>query len=139
MQVTKYINIIVQELINRAEQHDLLKLEDPEKELFDEFTPKLSELTYGSPEYQKCLEGLKPALDHHYARSRHHPEHFNKEGISAMDLVDLVEMLCDWKAASLRQNGGNILTSIEGNAARFGYGEELSKIFTNTVHRLFEE
>lgn len=34
------------ELINRAKVHDDSKLKSPEKELFDEFTPKLKECTY---------------------------------------------------------------------------------------------
>ena len=32
-------------------------------------------LTYGSDEYKACLTEMKPALDHHYAANRHHPEH----------------------------------------------------------------
>lgn len=135
--VTKYINLIIHELINRAEKHDDTKLEEPEKSLFDTYTPKLAECEYNSEEYKSFLEGLKPALTHHYARSRHHVEHF-PNGIKDMNIIDLVEMLCDWKAASLRQHNGNILKSIEQNAERFGYGKELSSVFINTID-FFEE
>jgi len=44
---------------------------------------------------------MKPAIEHHYKNNRHHPEHFNN-GIDEMNLVDLIELLCDWKAASER-------------------------------------
>jgi len=64
------------ELIKRSETHDASKLESPEKELFDEFTPKLKGCTYGSDEYKEFLKGLKVALDHHYANNSHHPEHY---------------------------------------------------------------
>ncbi len=47
------------ELIRRANVHDASKLESPEKELFDEFTPKLKDCSYGSDEYKEFLNGLK--------------------------------------------------------------------------------
>lgn len=62
-------------LIMRGSVHDNSKLDSPEKELFDEYTPKLKDAEYGSDEYKEFLVGLKPALDHHYANNSHHPEH----------------------------------------------------------------
>ena len=135
--VRHYIRIITDKLTTRGVNHDKTKLESPEVELFTEYTPRLASTRYGSEEYKESLAGLKPALDHHYANSRHHPEHFNK-GISDMNLVDIVEMLCDWKAASERQRDGNLLKSIEQNAQRFGYDDQLKQIFLNTA-KLFDE
>lgn len=135
--VRKYIRFITDRLTTRGIEHDRLKLESPEIELFTEYTPKLAEVTYGSPEYQECLNGLRPALEHHYAHYRHHPEHFDG-GINDMTLVDLVEMICDWKAASQRHNDGNLLKSIELNAQRFKYNDQLKQILINTA-KLFEE
>ena len=80
---------------------------------------------------------MKTARQHHYAANRHHPEHFTK-GIDDMTLIDIIEMLCDWKAASLRQNDGNLLKSIEINAQRFGYDDQLKRSFINTA-KLLEE
>lgn len=54
-----------------------------------------------------------------------------------MNLIDLIEMICDWKASMLRHNDGNILTSIDKNQERFGYSSELAQIFKNTV-KIFE-
>jgi hypothetical protein len=124
-------------LATRAVEHDKLKLESPEVEIFTEYTPILANLTYGSDEYNQALEGLDVALQHHYANYRHHPEHF-PNGINDMNLVDIVEMLCDWKASSLRQHDGNLLKSIEVNAERFGYDEQLKQIFLNTA-KMFDE
>lgn len=75
------------------------------------------------------------ALEHHYANNRHHPEH-HKDGIRGMTLVDIVEMFCDWKAASMRHNNGDMLTSIEKNKERFKYSDELEQIFKNTMRIL---
>lgn len=135
--VRKYIRIFTDALTNRAIRHDSTKLESPEVEVFAEFTPKLAHSTYGSEEYNGFLKQMNTALQHHYASNRHHPEHFTK-GIDDMTLVDIVEMLCDWKAASLRQNDGNLLKSIELNANRFGYDDQLKKIFINTAKLLDE-
>lgn len=54
-------------------------------------------------------------------------------GIRGMSLLDLIEMLCDWKAATLRHNDGDIRKSIEINQKRFGYSDELKAIFLNTL------
>lgn len=135
--VRYYLRIITDKLTSRGISHDKTKLESPEVELFTEFTPRLAELKYGSEEYKESLANLKPALDHHYAHSRHHPEHFSK-GINDMNLVDIMEMLCDWKAAGERQRDGNLLKSIELNAQRFGYDDQLKQIFINTAKMLDE-
>lgn len=76
--VAQLLTEAASELIHRANIHDNSKLESPEKELFDEFTPKLKDCTYGSDEYKEYLKGLEVALDHHYANNSHHPEHYNK-------------------------------------------------------------
>ena len=126
------INEFIRTLLIAAAEHDNSKLEEYEVDIFTKYTPKLAGSTYGSDEYNLFLKEMKPALDHHYANNRHHPEHF-KNGIKDMDLVDLVEMICDWKAATLRHNDGDIFKSIEINQKRFGYSDELKQIFINTV------
>lgn len=123
------------ELIRRANIHDNSKLESPEKELFDEYTPKLAGCTYGSEEYFQFIEGLKPALNHHYSKNSHHPEHF-ENGVNGMDLFDIIEMFFDWRASSERHNDGDIYKSISINKNRFKMSDQLSEIFTNTATNL---
>ena len=130
--VRNFITLCVTELLSRAEKHDQSKLESPEKESFDEYTPKLRGSTYNSPEYKRFLSEIKPTLDHHYSHNRHHPEH-HKNGIKDMNLIDILEMLCDWKSSSMRHNDGNILKSIEINQGRFNYSEDLRLILENTA------
>lgn len=120
------------ELQKRLENHDKTKLESPELEYFTEYTPKLKTSTYGSDEYKEYLKGLKVALDHHYANNSHHPEHY-ENGIKGMDLFDIIEMFCDWKAATMRHDDGDIMKSIEINKKRFNMSDDLVEIFKNTV------
>ena len=124
---------VAQELVRRAWKHDQSKLSEPERSAFDEVTPKLAATTYPSPEYDEAKAELGKALGHHYRHNDHHPEHF-EAGIHDMDLIQLLEMLCDWKAAGRRhKDGGDLRRSIETGAERFGYGPELKRILLNTV------
>ena len=129
---------LVNDLSMRRFRHDASKLESPEKEVFDEVTPRLKGLTYGSDEYKLSLADMGPALNHHYQNNRHHPEHF-ENGINGMTLVDLVEMICDWKAATLRHTDGDIVRSLEVNKERFGISDQLETILMNTVKEYFTE
>jgi hypothetical protein len=134
--VAQYIDKAVDNLRNRALVHDDSKLHDPEKAAWDEATPKLAELTYGSEEYRATLRAIKPAVQHHYQHNSHHPEYW-ENGIKDMSLLDLLEMLCDWKAASERTKDGDLLGSLDHNQERFGYSDELASILRNTAKELF--
>lgn len=133
--VAELLNQAADELRRRGIVHDKSKLADPEKALFDEYTPKLKDCIYGSDEYKAFLSGLKPALDNHYAKNSHHPEHYS-EGVAGMDLFDLVEMFFDWKAATERMSSGNIHKSIDINRDRFKMDPQVAAIFSNTAKRL---
>jgi hypothetical protein len=120
------------DVIYRGSVHDNSKLEEPEKSIFDRYTPLLKGCVYGSEEYKQFLKDLKPALNHHYATNSHHPE-FHQNGVSGMNLLDLVEMFFDWKAATERTKDGDIYKSIEQNKQRFGLSDQLVSILTNTA------
>lgn len=130
----RLLNVAVM-LIRRAHDHDRSKLTEPELSVFNEFTPKLRDSTYGSEEYQRFLAGMGAGLQHHYAHNDHHPEHFDN-GIHDMNLIQLVEMLADWKAATLRHADGDLGRSIRQNAERFGYGEEVEGLLYRTADYL---
>jgi len=126
------LRVVEANLVRRQYAHDLSKLEEPEKSVFDEMTPKLKRSTYGSDEYKSFLARMKPALDHHYANNSHHPEHY-PNGVSGMSLLDLIEMLCDWKAAGERHADGSMTKSLQVNQERFGIGSQLQQILENTA------
>ena len=128
----KYLN----ELLDRKANHDKTKLEYPEKQEFDKYNQKLKELTYGSDEYNQNLYILRNALCHHYRYNRHHPEHFGN-GIYGMTIMDLTEMICDWKASSERQINGDIYDGIEKSSQRFNYDKRMVRVLSNTVDKYF--
>jgi hypothetical protein len=126
---------VIENLLERSKRHDDSKLISPEVEYFDKYTPLLAETTYGTDEYRELLRMIQPALDHHYAAHRHHPEHW-PNGIQDMTLLDLIEMICDWIAAALRHAAGDVYRSVDINQKRFGYSDELKKIFLNTLDEI---
>lgn len=126
---------VVGELTRRARAHDVSKLGPPEVDTFVKYTPILKGLTYGSDEYRAALAAMEPALRNHYAKNSHHPEHF-EGGILDMDLFDLLEMMIDWKAATLRHANGDLRKSLEVNGPRYGIPEPLYRILGNTIERV---
>jgi hypothetical protein len=123
---------VITEALWRSTCHDRSKTEPPEVQVFDEFTPKLKTSTYGSDEYKGFLAGMGEGLAHHYASNRHHPEHF-ADGVNDMTLVDLIEMLADWKAATERHVDGDLAKSLEIQRDRFGLTDQLLAILQNTA------
>jgi len=136
--VRTYLSMFVVDLINRSDKHDTSKMEDPELSIFAEYQDELALTEYGSEEYEKLLEKVKPAVDNHYSKNRHHPEHW-PNGVSDMTLVDLMEMIADWKASSARNKDGNIRKSIETCAKKYKISPQLAKIFDNTIREYFSD
>lgn len=133
--VRYYLHSVVYELERRTSKHDASKLEEPEKSVYDEFTPLLKDLTYGSDEYHEIVQKMGDGVKHHYKANRHHPEHFDG-GVDDMNLIDILEMVCDWKAASKRHTDGDIWSSLEINKNRFGISDQMFKVIKNTIRDL---
>jgi len=136
--VRKWLLCFAHKLEIRGLEHDKSKLEQPEVAVFAKITQKLKGTKYGSAEYKETLQLQKPTIEHHYEHNRHHPEHFVR-GIAAMNLVDVVEMFCDWLAATERHNDGDIMRSIEINTERFGLSGVLPDILKNTAEMFKRE
>lgn len=126
------MNEAVMVLLRRAALHDKSKLEEPELSIFAEYAGRLKGLTYMSDEYRQCLKEMAPALEHHYAANRHHPQHF-PNGIDDMNLFDLLEMFIDWYASTKRHDDGDINDSIDKNKTRFELSDQLERILRNTI------
>lgn len=129
------MGVVLHELRIRAENHDMSKLWEPEKSGYDQLTADLKDIVYGTDEYRAALAAAKPVIDHHYAHNSHHPEHY-MDGINGMSLLDIIEMLCDWKAASERTKQGSITESLAHNKQRFHISDQLAEILWNTVQEL---
>lgn len=129
--VAAYMQQVVDDLYHRATVHDNSKLSSEEATLYEQVVPKLKTLVYGSDEYKETVKELGPALEHHYQENTHHPEHY-ENGINGMTLIDVIEMLCDWKAVVSKSNG-DIQRSLEINKERFGISDQLFQILKNSV------
>ena len=126
---------VITTLLARSNSHDRSKYSQEElglvlgKPAFDKFE-------YMSPEERAALEAVKESLVYHYARNSHHPEYYSISGVYGMSLLDLLEMVCDWKAAGEMSANGNFKQSIEFNTERFSLTPELVKILENTGREL---
>jgi hypothetical protein len=132
-EVRKLITGMQEELGRRSLEHDQSKIYSAEEcSTFAEYTPKLKHIEYGSDEYRQCMEEMGPAIEHHQKNNRHHPE-AHENGVDGMNLIDVLEMLCDWKAATLRTKNGDIRRSIEIQQERFGLSDQLVRLMENTI------
>jgi len=121
----------------RGIEHDKSKLSPVEKKAFDKYTPLLKHSTFGSAEYEEYRAGLGIALDHHYQANRHHPEHHNA-GIYSMNILDVVEMLCDWVAAAERHSDGSPYESFRKCKDRFNVDKQLFAVLENSIPLLLD-
>lgn len=138
MQIVQTLMIIfAQKIIKNATQHDKSKLTRQEKAFFDEHKPLLDSLDPTTDDYRQALENFKYGLSLHYANNRHHPEH-HENGVADMDLLDLIEMLADWYAASIHKNHhfNGLQDSIDYCTKRFNISPDIERLLTNTAKNL---
>lgn len=126
---------VIDELANRGEHHDDDKLEGDVLQSFYDISGKFEHAKFGSVEYEIVLEKLKPTLDKHYATNDHHPQH-NKNGISGMNFMSMLEMIVDWKSASSAYGDTPFEESMQINKKRFGIDEQLYEVMVNTAKSL---
>jgi len=134
--VRDHLNTVIAALLERGRVHDASKFSAVEKPVLDSIYPRLRGLAYGSPPYMALVREAWPGLQHHYRHNSHHPEHY-ENGIAGMDLLDLIEMFCDWKAASERNPGDGV--KIDHNARIYAIAPQLAEILVNTLARWPEE
>lgn len=92
------LNKIAHRLKEKATVHDSSKYSIDEFEGFKEINRIAREHPFGSKEYKDSIKNNQ-AVALHYSRNTHHPEHY-QDGIDGMNLLDIIEMVADWKAAS---------------------------------------
>ena len=134
--VAQNMQTAANELFQRAAIHDNSKFSPEEFEPYEEAFPNLQKYAYGSEELRAELRKIKPAIHHHFSVNRHHPE-YHENGINGMNLIDVLEMVCDWMAASKRSQTG-IDKGLEINRERYGISDQLFEIIKHTVAMLEE-
>lgn len=132
LRVRNLANMLVTQFLAQIELHDLSKLESPEAEGFALITEKLKHVKFGSPEYKEGMKEAEEAIAHHHCNNSHHPE-YHPRGVNDMTILDVLEMFCDWKAASERNKNGSLENSIHYCCSKYKINPQLEEIFLNSM------
>lgn len=135
IRVKKRILDFIHELFYRMHSHDMSKLEEPEYSLWKKMDQE-PRYPYGTPEYIDKIKRNKDVFELHYMHNTHHPEHYYN-GVSDMDLVDLIEMLIDWISYKDEISIKDAVELIEMQSERYNMSEDLKSIMKNTLFRHF--
>lgn len=134
--VQKFLLEAINALQKRSIEHDQSKFSTQEFETYAYATKRMGECTFGTDAYRQMTHSIGGAIRRHKEVNRHHPE-FHPNGIRDMNLIDLIEMLADWKAAGLRPGGkADLMYSIETCQKRFGYDDNFKQMLVNTAKYL---
>jgi hypothetical protein len=134
--VSRYLSKLSTVLLDRGYRHDDSKLTSPEYDMYRDITSELQQYEYNSPEYKNISNSraFKDAWMHHAQENSHHPDHY-PNGVSDMDLVDIMEMLCDWYSASQRHENASWRDGFNSNCEQFNIDDQLKSILWNTFNR----
>lgn len=138
MSVQKSLNRLSSDLVERGRIHDFSKFSEPELSGFSENVDNVPGMVYNSEEYSKKWLEMKPIIDIHHINNRHHPEHW-PDGINEMSLLDILEMISDWKAACSRYKDGDLMKSVDINCEKYNVTPQLKQIILNTIRDNFDE
>ena len=122
--VSENLGKIGEELQSRAARHDRSKLQADEFDGFVRINKVARDHEYGSEAYIEGLAsegGESGCINLHYARNSHHPEHHKND--RDMGWVDIVEMVCDWSAASITYGNQSLRESVQIQHERFDFSE----------------
>lgn len=125
----------IHDLEKRSIVHDLSKFQDPEFSVFCGTRQEFKKANYGTPEYDAVSEKAKVGVQHHHSNNRHHTA-YHENGIADMNLMDLMEMLADWKAASRRSPDLSFSDSLPRAYERYGISPDLQMLIENTISYL---
>lgn len=129
------LSAVIANLAERSTVHNRSKFEEPELSGYESLQKSLQGARYGTPDYRAALGAHEGVIMHHYAANTHHPEHW-PNGIADMSLLDIIEMLADWKAENDR-NGGDFGHSLDVSIARFHFDDDrIGEILINTAKEL---
>lgn len=133
--------LCVKRIIDKASSHDKSKLSNQEKPYYIDPVWELNtgNIEYGSEQYKEACKKMGQGANHHQLHNDHHPEFFEifavqtlNDPIRAMDIFALLEMLCDWIAASKRK-GNNPLLALDILKKKYKINEQLEAILRNSV------
>ena len=133
--VKNIMDVIINELYERADNHDNSKVEEPELPMFIEFLSQIKNYKYGTKEYNDFV-ATNEYCKHHFDVNNHHPEHF-KNGVHGMNLINITEMFSDWISASIQRSNyskrDEMVDNIIKLCEKFKIDILLTQILINTV------
>jgi hypothetical protein len=131
---------VSKKFIDRAMDHDASKLEEPERSHYIEPVYALNheEVPYGSERYKELTAQMGKGWEHHKFTNDHHPEFFETpvspdDTLGAMNLFAIMEMLCDWVAASKRR-GNEPSEALKFLVKRIHIDDQVYLILLNTLN-----
>jgi len=125
------LKYFLDKLTERSENHDISKLVDEESEVYSKEVINTIH-AFDHPEYEHYLNKIRISIETHYSKNRHHPEHFSNS-INDMNLIDIIEMFCDWCSCSSLDQDLSIKDQLMRNKRRYNISEQLNTIFLNTA------
>lgn len=134
-EVQENISMICRRLEARGMAHDLSKFGEIEFDAFLSTRERFKKANYGTPEYDECVKAIQPAIDHHYAYNLHHTKHW-PNGINNMSLIDIVEMVADWRAAERRSPDRTLKDTMEDAFKKYKIEGQLKQAIINTMEAL---
>lgn len=134
------LNIIIRKLTKKIINHDNSKIEHiPEFNLYKNVVYKLDGLEYGTKEHTEAKQELDQGFEIHCINNRHHPEHFNSEGIEGMDMYDIIEMIIDWCSAALCRGFKYKLSSLYKRIETHNFSKGLCDILVKNIYLILDE
>lgn len=133
--VQNWINRFTGILFNRGKVHDKSKLNEPEFSMWKKMDEE-PRYKYGTKEYNEKINRYKEVFNLHYQQNRHHPEHWSSF-YSEMDLIDVIEMLCDWLGYKddITIKEAEELVNIQ--CKRYGFNSTFQNLLYNTLKNYF--
>ena len=115
--VYKLMRVVADDLVNRGKSHDWTKQFEPHK---SEFYQAMVQTLTSDIDFMDTIWAKK-----HYVMERHH---LNRKEPLTVDLIDVIEMICDCVAAGLARSGKVREVNINPHI--------LERAVKNTVNRL---
>lgn len=135
LKVQTNIGEISENLHERAKAHDESKFLPEERDIYAVVVPEFKKYKYGTPEHKAVSDKLGPAWEHHLSNNDHHTQ-YHTNGVWDMDLMMIIEMLSDWKAASDRHEHNDYEDGLLINIEKYGIEDQLASILLRTAKNL---
>ncbi len=134
-EVAENLSDMIHDLEKRSISHDRSKLEEFEFDIMTEKLPIFRKANRESKEYKKSVTAIRAFLDHHYDYNRHHPQ-FHKNGFADMNLLDILEMIADWKAINKNNSDLSFKESLPETFEMYNIPKNMQKHIIATLEYL---